>query len=138
AAAAVACLNEADDTSVDRARSAAERFLHEVLDSHPATTELFEVNGTLDFLFGRRLAEVDLLARRQRVAVELDGFYWHGHDREAYRRDRRKDWELQRRGYLVLRFLAEDVVSRLEDILETIVAAVRLREPSPQPTEELR
>jgi very-short-patch-repair endonuclease len=43
------------------------------------------------------------------------------------RRSRRKDWELQRRGYLVLRFLAEDVVCRLDEILDTILAAVRHR-----------
>jgi len=29
---------------------------------------------------------------------------------DSYRRDRTKDWELQRRGFVVLRFLAEDVI----------------------------
>jgi very-short-patch-repair endonuclease len=107
----------------DQARSAAERFLFELLESRAETTGLFALNGALDFRFGNRDAEVDLLARDLRLAVELDGYY-HFQERDGYRRDRRKDWELQRRGYLVLRFLAEDVVARMEEILDTVRQAV--------------
>ena len=64
-----------------------------------------------------------ILARGHRLVIELDGYY-HFQDVEAYRRDRRKDWELQHRGFLVLRFLAQDVVARLEEILDTILSAV--------------
>jgi hypothetical protein len=134
AACAVARVREGDEASIDRARSAAERFLQELLDSHPTTAGLFELNGTLDFCFGKRPAEIDFLARRLRLAVELDGYHWHMRDPEHYRRDRRKDWELQRHGYIVLRFLAEDVVCRLEEILDTIVEAVRHRRQSAQNT----
>jgi very-short-patch-repair endonuclease len=69
-----------------------------------------------------------------RLAVELDGFF-HFLGPDGYRRDRRKDWELQRHGYLVLRFLAEDVVARLEEILDTILAAVELRRAAHPGTE---
>jgi Protein of unknown function (DUF559) len=112
------------------ARSAAERFLFERLESLPATVGLFALNQRLDFHHGPAPAEVDLCAASLRLAVELDGSYYHLRDPAAYRRDRRKDWELQRRGYLVLRFLSEDVVERLEDILDTILAAVDCRRPS--------
>ena len=60
------------------------------------------------------------------LAVEIDGYY-HFQDPDAYRRDRRKDLELQKHGYLVVRVLAEDVVCRLEEVLETILAAVAFR-----------
>jgi very-short-patch-repair endonuclease len=50
-------------------------------------------------------------------------------NQDQYRRDRRKDWLYQRHGYLVLRFLAEDVVDDLESILATIVEAVAFRLP---------
>ena len=117
----------------DEARSAAERFLFERLESLPATAGLFALNQRLDFHHGPALAEVDLLAARFRLVVELDGSYYHLRDSAAYRRDRRKDWELQRRGYLVLRFLSDDVVERLEEILDTILAAVELRRaPTPE------
>ena len=59
----------------------------------------------------------------QGSAVEIDGYY-HFQNPDSYRRDRRKDMELQKHGYLVVRVLAEDVVCRLEEVLETILAAV--------------
>lgn len=116
-----------DAGGTDPARSAAEQFLFDRLKSLPTTAGLFELNGTLDFPFGpSRAMEVDLLARSLGLAVEIDGYY-HFQDADAYRRDRRKDVELQKRGYLVVRVLAEDVVARLEDVLSIILEAVASR-----------
>ena len=67
--------------------------------------------------------EVDLLCEELRLVIELDGGQ-HLADAEAYRRDRRKDVALQEHGYLVLRFLAEDLGQRLDDVLDTIQRAV--------------
>jgi hypothetical protein len=137
-AAAVHSLEDhSEATASDRARSAAEKFLYERLESLSQTAGLFVPNGELDFRFGPRNAEVDLLARGLRIAIELDGFF-HFLGSDAYRRDRRKDWELQRRGFLVLRFLAEDVVARLEEILDTILSAVEMRQSRLQREEEQR
>jgi hypothetical protein len=111
---------QADD---DRARSAAERFLFTFLESLPETAGRFELNAALAFPFGPRPAEVDLLCRSPRIAIELDG-YFHFIAAAGYRRDRTKDWELQRRGYLVLRFLAEDVIPQLEVIRDRILDAL--------------
>ncbi|HEV3341893.1 MAG TPA: DUF559 domain-containing protein [Pirellulales bacterium] len=108
----------------DPARSAAERFLYERLQAHPETSGLFELNGSLDVADSDRSWEVDLMSRGSRVAIEIDGFY-HFTDLEAYRRDRRKDVVLQHAGYFVIRCLADDVVNRLEEILATVVRAVR-------------
>ena len=58
-----------------------------------------------------------------RVAVELDGAQ-HLADAVAYRRDRRKDRLLQENGYFVLRFLAEDVGTELDMVLDTILSAL--------------
>lgn len=111
---------------IDRARSAAERFLFDLLGDLPETAGLFKLNVRLGFCFGPMPAEVDLLAAELRLAVEIDGFH-HFRDPDGYRRDRRKDALLQRQGYLVLRVLAEDVVSRLEEILDEIRTAVAFR-----------
>jgi hypothetical protein len=119
----------ADD---DRARSAAERFLFAFLESLPETAGRFELNASLDFPFGPRPAEVDLLCRASRIAIELDG-YFHFLAPDGYRRDRTKDWELQRRGYLVLRFLAEDVFPRLEMIRDRILDALTVTPHGAQP-----
>ena len=43
------------------------------------------------------------------------------------RRDRRKDRLLQENGYLVLRFLAEDVGKHLDDVLDAILRALSRR-----------
>lgn len=112
------------DAIADQARSAAERFLFERLESLPKTAGEFALNAHPGFCFGNKEAEVDLLAARWQLAVELDGWYYHTLDPENYRRDRRKDWELQRRGYVVLRFLSDDVVAHFEQILDAILAAI--------------
>ena len=121
--------NEIED---DRARSAAERFLLEFLESLPETAGRFELNAVLDFRFGPRPAEVDLLCRSLRIAIELDG-YFHFLTSCGYRRDRTKDWELQRRGFVVLRFLAEDVIPQLEMIRDRILEAVNVTQPGANP-----
>ena len=64
--------------------------------------------------------EVDLLCAEAQLAIELDGAQHLG-DAKAYRRDRRKDALLQEHGYTVLRFLAEDVGKRLDDVLDSIL-----------------
>ncbi len=115
-----------DPAEDDRARSAAERFLHLMLEESPETQGLFELNGQAEFRIHNRPVEVDFLSRRLRLAIEIDGYY-HFRDAEAYRRDRRKDLELQRHGYLVIRFLAIDVVERLPEIRDTIQQVVAQR-----------
>ena len=78
-------------------------------DKRPLSVE----RGSTDCIRRRRWSEVDLLCDDTRVVVELDGAQHLG-DPAAYRRDRRKDQLLQENGYLVLRFLAEDVGKELD------------------------
>ncbi len=118
----------------DEARSAAERFLFEQLSALPETAGLFELNRVVE---GQGRWEVDLLARGPRVAIEIDGYY-HFRDPDAYRVDRRKDLFLQQQGYLVLRFLAADVVSRLEEILAAVTSALRGRRETENPNGEAK
>ena len=126
ATAAAVAPRAASEEQDDQARSAAERFLYQFLELLPDTAGRFKLNADAGFRFGPRAAEVDLLARDLRIAVEIDGYY-HFRDEENYRRDRAKDWELQRHGFLVLRFLADDIIPRLEDVRDCILAAVALR-----------
>ncbi|HET9830592.1 MAG TPA: DUF559 domain-containing protein, partial [Vicinamibacterales bacterium] len=119
----------ADAEGVDRARSATEAFLFRRLETLPETKGRFGLNGTLPIAFdGYGQMEVDLLCAEHRVAVELDGGQHLG-DAASYRRDRRKDQLLQENGYLVLRFLAEDVGKELALVLDSILRTLRSREP---------
>ena len=54
-------------------------------------------------------------------------------DPVAYRRDRRKDQLLQENGYLVLRYLAEDLAKELDSVLDGILRSLSSRR-KPGPT----
>jgi very-short-patch-repair endonuclease len=117
-----------DAEGADRARSATEAFLYRRLQTLSATAERFRLNVRLPIPFdGASGMEVDLLCDKPRLAIELDGPQHLG-DPVAYRRDRRKDQLLQENGYLVLRFLAEDIVKDLDAALDAILRVLsRLR-----------
>ena len=115
-----------------RARSNAEAFLFRRLETLPLTQGRFELNARLPIPFaGAEDMEVDLVDQKSRIIVEIDGIY-HFCGEDAYRRDRRKDFLLQKFGYMVLRFLAGDVSRRLNDILNTLAAALHGRDDAPQ------
>src|SRR5437763_520770 len=71
--------------------------------------------------------EIDLLCADARLVVEIDGAQ-HLADPVAYRRDRRKDQLLQENGYLVLRFLAEDLAKELDAVLDAIRRSLSSRQ----------
>ena len=113
-----------DSDGAARARSATEAFLYRRLETLAEIRNRFQLNAPLPIAFdGVGTLEVDLLCADARVAVELDGAQ-HLADPVAYRRDRRKDQLLQENGYLVLRFLAEDVGKELDSVLDAILRAV--------------
>jgi len=116
-----------DADGADRARSATEAFLYRRLETMAETKGCFDVNVSLPIAFdGLGRLEVDLLCTDARVAVELDGAQ-HLADPVAYRRDRRKDQLLQENGYIVLRFLAEDVGKELDLVLDAILRVLSHR-----------
>ena len=59
------------------------------------------------------------------LAVDFNKDTWRT---EAYRRDRRKDALLQEQGDFVLRFLAEDLAKRVDEVLDAILRALAHRE----------
>jgi very-short-patch-repair endonuclease len=119
----------ADAEGADRARSASEAFLFRRLETLTETKGRFRLNERLPISFdGSGALEVDLLCADSRVAIELDGAQ-HLTDRDAYRRDRRKDQLLQENGYFVLRFLAEDVGKELDRVLDAVLRAIGRRRP---------
>jgi len=121
-----------------RARSATEAFLFRRLDTLSEASGRFRLNVALPIPFdGFGSLEVDLLCADARVAIELDGGQ-HLADPIAYRRDRRKDQLLQENGYLVLRFLAEDVGKELDSVLDSILRVLARHRQSASKAEPLR
>lgn len=79
---------------------------------------MFRLNFELPIPFdGWGRLDVDLVCADASIAIQIDGDQ-HLADAEAYRRNRRKDQFLQEHGWFVLRFLAKDVVERLDAVLE--------------------
>ena len=112
---------------IERARSATEAFFYRRLETLPETAGLFRLNAELPIPFdGWGKMEVDLLCTNARLVIELDGGQ-HLASTDAYRRDRRKDALLQEQGYFVLRFLAEDVGTKLDMILDVILRMLTSR-----------
>ena len=128
----VASTTVADDADgVERARSAAEAFLFQRLETLAETRGRFVLNDKLPIAFGKSaFLECDLLCRSLSIAIEIDGAQ-HLDCAEAYRRDRRKDMLLQEAGYFVMRFLYDDVLSDLPYVLEAILWEVRRRTDTP-------
>ncbi len=89
--------------------------------------------GTSGFIPQLRLrargfaARVDLGDPRRRIALEADGFAWHG-DRAALARDCRRYDELVARDWLVLRFTWEHVVGHPAWVALMVRSACRRRE----------
>jgi superfamily II DNA or RNA helicase/very-short-patch-repair endonuclease len=115
---------------VERARSASEAFLYRRLNTLPETKGRFQLNVRVPIAFdSQSQMEVDFLNEPLRIVLELDGSQ-HLSDPEAYRRDRRKDRLLQQNGYLILRFLAEDIGKDLAGVLDSILQSLAGRERS--------
>lgn len=117
-----------DATGVDRARSASEAFFYQRLQSLPQTKGLFQLNALLPIPFAQAgHMEVDFLFPDPKLVIELDG-HQHLEDLSAYRSDRRKDALLQEHNYFVLRFLAADLSTHLDEILDTILRTLVVRQ----------
>jgi very-short-patch-repair endonuclease len=110
----------------ERVRSLVERFLVDVLDASEVLRDTFSVNHKIRCDFHDGTAEVDFVFRDSRIALEIDGWH-HFRDQDQYRRDRRKDVALQLAGYLVIRVLAEDVTTRLPELLRQLEELHRAR-----------
>jgi very-short-patch-repair endonuclease len=108
------------------ARSLAEATLFEALEATPATAGRFRLNESLAVRFGPIAAEVDLLSRGDRIAIEIDGVH-HFADPDCYRRDRKKDLLLQTHGFVVVRLLAEDVVRDVRAAVTAVSQALAYR-----------
>ena len=104
------------------AAQAARAFLFARLESYATTKGLFRENVRVPIPCGANpFLEVDLLAEKSRLAIRLDAMADMA-DVEAYRRARREDALLQRKGYRIVRFLAEDVCTRLDATLDSLLA----------------
>lgn len=72
------------------------------------------------------VGRVDLADRRLRIVIECDSYEFHS-DRKALRKDIRRYTEAARRGWVLLRFAWEQVMSEPDYVRAVLVDVVRLR-----------
>lgn len=73
---------------------------------------------------------LDFAARREKLAIELDGTSHTG--REAY--DTRRTQFLERLGWKVLRFANSDAMTNADGVAMAILAVLEDKAPSPRPS----
>jgi hypothetical protein len=103
-----------------------EQALHDALARDPRTANLFALRVPVPTHDRERAVEVALLARAAMFAVEIDDWY-HLRDPKSYHRERVKDVWLQRAGFFVARFLADDVEGRLARVVDEIALGIGAR-----------
>lgn len=74
---------------------------------------------------GRRFS-IDIVIPVQRIAIEVDGWQFHGKYLESFKRDRIKQNLLVANGWRILRFFPEQIFSDSESILRMIEAVISL------------
>lgn len=107
-------------------KPSAAQALYRALTAYPPTAQLFTLNALVKTPDNERPVSVDLYAKDAQLAIQIDDWY-HTPDRQSYQRDRKPDRWLQRAGIFVTRFLAEDVESRLERVVNEIALGVATR-----------
>ncbi|MGI8712538.1 MAG: DUF559 domain-containing protein, partial [Solirubrobacteraceae bacterium] len=70
--------------------------------------------------------EVDFLWRREKLVVEVDGYAFHG-DAAAFERDRRRDAELRKAGFVVIRITWRQLTRTPEEVLVWIATELARR-----------
>ena len=97
----------------ERTRSDIERDFLRLIRRHGLPEP--EVNAKLG------LYEIDFLWRSEHVAVELDSYAYHS-SRVSFESDRRRDRELQRRGFVILRFADSELGEGPDAIVASLQA----------------
>ena len=88
---------------------------------HPAAVR--EYAGAVP---GRRY-RIDIALVEEKVAIEIDGWQYHGKYKSAHESDRERQNLLAVGGWLVLRFTAGQIFKDLDNVSLTIKAAVAQR-----------
>jgi very-short-patch-repair endonuclease len=96
------------------------------LSNDPDLAQLFRCNQTVMTALGTR-HRVDLLWPEGRIVVELDGYADHGL-REAFERDRHRDYELLLSGHQVLRITNDEIHRDFEAAMGKIRDIVNLKQ----------
>jgi very-short-patch-repair endonuclease len=123
--------------AIDRAPGRRVRALRALLSDGPALTRSEAERRLLDLVRAARLPsprcnvrvdgyEVDFLWHEQRLVAEVDGYAFHS-SRAAFERDRRRDADLQLRGFAVMRVTWRQLVWEPEAVVARLAQGLSSR-----------
>ena len=55
-----------------------------------------------------------------KIAIELDGYIWHGTDAEQFDRDKKRERALQSIGYKVVRFSGKEIYKDIQEVMSEL------------------
>ena len=111
--------------------SPGELKLSRALENDEFLANLFEFNRPVKTSHDQTYF-VDLLARNEKVIVEVDG-YTHHSNRVAFSVDRQRDYELHTSGFLVLRLAHDELMNDMDSCLAKIRCFILFRREHPNP-----
>lgn len=105
------------------------RLVLEALQGDPRTAASFALTSRVSVHDRERPVLVEVMEAGALLAIVIDDWY-RSHDPQRYRADREQDLLLQRAGIYVMRFLAEDVETRLPMIVDQVALGLEGRRAS--------
>jgi hypothetical protein len=73
-----------------------------------------------------RKYEIDIALPSVMLAIEADGWAYHGMHKSGFLRDREKDRALMLAGWRVLRFTAGEIFKKPDEVMRTVDQAVKM------------
>lgn len=104
--------------------SEAERRLHRLLRANRITGWTANQWVTLKNLFPGEGAYVDVLFKKQKLALEVDGYEFHS-DHDAFEKDRRRRNELVLAGYMVVNFTWQQITEDPGWVIDCVQRALK-------------
>lgn len=102
----------------------ADRLYQAVVAQHGRFDEGGEVVHEMIAPFTGRKWALDMALPRYRIGIEMDGWEFHGKYKEGFQRDREKQNDFARYGWLLLRASNKQVRESLDNVLDALSACV--------------
>jgi len=112
------------EASLRANNDAPQRALYEALKSVIPETQAEHKNAVP----GRRY-RIDCAIPSAKIAIELDGWEWHGKHKNDFARDRARDRALTLNGWRIMRFTAKEVHHDLKDCVTQVLTLLRTTHP---------
>jgi len=98
--------------------------MHQNLDNHTVIGN-YELEYNKKIVINDKTYYIDFVLLDKKgndfkVAIELDGYIWHGTDAEQFDRDKKRERALQSAGYKVVRFSGKEIYKNIQEVMNEL------------------